>query len=277
MSRLEQKGSFYSTMKNDQTDQNDTACNCPMDYVVANFGASKLSLLGCKLEARSSSAHATAYFGNCSYSGQLQEINTHHNLDINMASSLHSFPNDIAAWRQRLFAVEEEVVLSAADFTSIWPYVDNIWSVQQSSRSKSNCFTRWFLCRLHRAKDHQSATEEHRGKRAKSAHTAIGCGMRISVAERPDGSVLIKRAGKCTAEHLHTLEYSDRYKRNSALHGLAAEQVALGYKVAQIYRNLAAMDRPAARQQLHDAGGKFLTLKDVHNAAQAATVNAPDI
>ncbi len=80
--------------------------------------------------------------------------------------------------------------------------------------------------------------------------------------------VTVTRMGDCL-EHAHALEDSDRWKRPSHFRSVAAAQVANGYKVAEVARNLRAVDRPADRTALHAAGGHWLSLKDVHNASAA--------
>ena len=50
---------------------------------------------------------------------------------------------------------------------------------------------------------------------------------------------------------------------------LAADEVANGYKTADMARNLRGVDRLANRQALDSAGGHYLSLKDVHNASAA--------
>ena len=77
--------------------------------------------------------------------------------------------------------------------------------------------------------------------------------------------------------HLHTLDDSDRIKRSSAFLQLAASEVAKGYKVAEVSRNMQAMDRPKDRIQLAAAGGTWLNLKDIHNASSAWKKDNPDI
>lgn len=71
------------------------------------------------------------------------------------------------------------------------------------------------------------------------------------------------------SEHAHTLDDSDRFKRPSVFRGLAAREVANGYTVAEVSRNIRAMHRPEDRKALFAAGGRWLTSKDVANACAA--------
>ena len=89
------------------------------------------------------------------------------------------------------------------------------------------------------------------------------------------GSVTVQRIGT-GVEHLHSLEDSDRWKRPSFVRQVAAREVANGYPVANVARNLRGVDRPKDRQALQEAGGHWLSLKDVHNAGAAWKKENPD-
>ncbi len=61
--------------------------------------------------------------------------------------------------------------------------------------------------------------------------------------------VTVSRTGQCS-KHAHSLEELDCRKRPSHFQDLAAVQVASGYLVADVARNLRAEDRPADRKAL---------------------------
>ena len=89
------------------------------------------------------------------------------------------------------------------------------------------------------------------------------------------GSVTVERIGN-GEEHLHTLEDSDRWKRPSWVHCVAAREVANGYWMADVARNLHGVDRPADRKVLQEAGGHWTSLKNIHNAGAAWKKQNPD-
>ncbi len=159
-------------------------------------------------------------------------------------SALFEFPPAVASLRPRFFAVEDDFVLTADDFRTYWPYVDNIWSSVGAPASLKAGRTAYYRCRLHATKDWVPEGEGKKvRRRMKPSRTAIGCGMRMRVVTNGD-CVTVSRTGVCT-EHVHTLEDSDRWKRPSHFRELAAAQVASGYKVADVARNLRGVDRPA--------------------------------
>lgn len=179
--------------------------------------------------------------------------------------NIYNAPDNIAAIRKELFEVEQTITLSAEQYNSYWPYVDNIWSSKGTPRNtKEGTIVEYFRCRCHPVKEHVPENEGRR-KRQKSSHDALGCEMRIRVVKSLN-IVTIDRTGKCLC-HIHTLEDIDLRKRPSTFRDLAAIEVAKNYTVAEVARNLRAVDRPDDRKLLTDAGGWHLSLKDVHNAS----------
>ncbi|SLM33896.1 MULE transposase domain, partial [Lasallia pustulata] len=82
---------------------------------------------------------------------------------------------------------------------------------------------------------------------------------------RHAGNVSVNRVGK-VLEHIHSLDDCDRFKRPSVFRVLAVREVANGYSVAVVAKNLRAVNHSEDRKKLFAAGGKWLTSKDVHNA-----------
>ncbi|KAA6411861.1 MAG: hypothetical protein FRX48_04011 [Lasallia pustulata] len=104
-------------------------------------------------------------------------------------------------------------------------------------------------------------------ERQKPSHTAIGCPVSMRVV-RHRGSVTVDCVSKAQ-KHNHSLDDCDRFKRPSVFRVLAAREVANGYAVAEVAKNLRAVNRSEDRKKLFAAGGKWLTAKDVHNACTA--------
>ena len=58
-------------------------------------------------------------------------------------------PAELDSMRLRLFHLEEPVYLSAEEFETYWPYVDNVWSYHGKRDTKTECKT-IYRCRLSR-------------------------------------------------------------------------------------------------------------------------------
>lgn len=44
-------------------------------------------------------------------------------------------PEDLGAWRQRLFSLPDEMnILSPEEFETYWPYVSNVWSLNKHAK-----------------------------------------------------------------------------------------------------------------------------------------------
>ncbi|MCJ1302905.1 2,5-diamino-6-(ribosylamino)-4(3H)-pyrimidinone 5'-phosphate reductase [Hypocenomyce scalaris] len=183
-------------------------------------------------------------------------------------SALHAHPPNIGAVRERLFALGETVRLAAADFEAYWPYIDNLWSSTGTPRTNEGCKTEYFCCRLHTTENWKPRGGGKRVReRQKPSHTAIGCPMRMRVVHAA-GVVTVDRVGESPG-HAHALEDSDCYKQPSVFCALATREVANGYSVAEVARNLRGVNCPADRAALYAAEGRWLSLKDIHNACAA--------
>ena len=93
-------------------------------------------------------------------------------------------------------------------------------------------------------------------ERQKPSHTAIGCPVSMRVV-RHRGSVTVDCISKAQ-KHNHSLDDCDRFKRPSVFRVLAAREVANGYAVAEVAKNLRAVNRSEDRKKLFAAGGKCL-------------------
>ena len=179
---------------------------------------------------------------------------------------LHEYPPNIEAVHARLFALKEPVILTVIEFEACWPHVDNVWKSTGTVRVVGERRTEYFCC--HRAPKEDWKPQGGRKrvqKRQKLSHSAIGCSVTMRVA-RHAGIVTVERLGEGEASgHVHTLDDSDRFKRPTVFRALAAREVANGYPVAEVARNLRGVNRPADRRALFAAGGRWLSLKDVHN------------
>ena len=181
------------------------------------------------------------------------------------SQNLYSFPPDLPAWRQRLFNCDQSempLTLSAEQWASYWPYVDNAWSRKEVSLDHR---TEYFRCRRWRSETKSSRPVEA-AIRKKKTRPAVKCRMAIKVTHQYSGDVIISRGRECGDSHLDTLDEADQAKIPSVFKDLAAKQVAKGYAIADIARNLRGVDNPELRAAIQQAGGKWMSRQDVRNA-----------
>ena len=67
-------------------------------------------------------------------------------------SALLSNPEGLGEWRQRLFALEEEVFMTEEQYQEIWPYVDNVWRKHETKKDAADKrgFRDVYRCRVAR-------------------------------------------------------------------------------------------------------------------------------
>ena len=190
-------------------------------------------------------------------------------------ATMHNLPPSIATVRSQIFCIDSTVVLSKTDWDLYWPYCDNIWSLaRQNTNKEKTKVTSYYDCRLHPTNDHvPEGSGKSLRKRQKPSRTAIGCPIKMKVIRHEDFVEMI-RVGSATV-HNHDLDTSDREKRPSIFRKTAADEVSKGYKVSEVTRNTRAVDRSLDRAALQEAGGHWLSLKDVHKASASWKLNNP--
>ena len=77
--------------------------------------------------------------------------------------------------------------------------------------------------------------------------------------------------------HNQDLQEINAAKCNTAVGGLAAKEVAKGYKPSHVHRNLRGITCEGNRQILKAAGGFNLALKAVHNTGKSWLTTNKDI
>lgn len=199
-----------------------------------------------------------------------------------LQTSFFDNPPRLAAVRQRLFEVQEQIELSAADFQRYWPYVDNVWVRQRTTTSnRGQTTTEYYMCRLKRpttkAKEKAPAPD---GKKSRKKMTREGgtCQMQLKVV-RFEGAysscTITRMAGQdetLSHTHTHDLEYIDSIKRNTVVMNTARQEAIKGYLPSSVYAKL-----QEEREALEEAGGKYLTVTDIRNAQHSWRVENPDI
>ncbi|OIW34973.1 hypothetical protein CONLIGDRAFT_567755 [Coniochaeta ligniaria NRRL 30616] len=172
-------------------------------------------------------------------------------------------PPHLAEWRQRLFDLEEMVVMTNTEFETYFPHIDNVYSHRSTQRYKRKSFvSSYWDCRLKgRPPGTPKSTDPNKKKRKRQGRGLDLCDVKIKIVEYgapsatasstedlPEevlsvfggdrehggkvwtvqrvcgfGPVERKGAGIAPASHKHGLEKSDEIKKNSVLRWVAAQ------------------------------------------------------
>lgn len=185
-------------------------------------------------------------------------------------NSLYEFPSDVKAKRELLFNPCDHLTLSQEQWDLYWPYIDNAWSRSASETNAKGHRVEYYRCRQWRKETHPPPSGEDESaqmrKRQKVVRHALGCGMKILCTHIDDGEVIITRGKKCPDGHIDSLEDADKAKLPSAFVKVAAAEVKKGHKVATVAHVVSGADDPEQRAAVADAGGRWLSRQDVHNA-----------
>ena len=164
----------------------------------------------------------------------------------NIMAGLINASAELPAWRERLFAIHEPVMLSHSEFETYWPYVDNIWSKKrQGPVNKASERVVYYIYRLGRkentpwsqenASKGLSSVKKHRNKPIRMGET---CRARLKVTVGPGETPVYRLEQQDGIEHSHSLQYSDALKTNSALMSVAAAESSKNYSPAIIIQAL---------------------------------------
>jgi hypothetical protein len=93
-------------------------------------------------------------------------------------SALLNNPSDLSAWRQTLFYLSREVVLTADDFNKLWDYVSNFWTKRVYGKQKGLEREDIYYCRFYLSKMPKSQSN---GIRSKGIRVANPCGMKLKM------------------------------------------------------------------------------------------------
>lgn len=53
-------------------------------------------------------------------------------------SNVLGLPDDLQKWREMLFSVEQPVTLTAEEYDTYWPYVNNVWHFKDKNPPRKN-------------------------------------------------------------------------------------------------------------------------------------------
>ncbi|KAF4632420.1 hypothetical protein G7Y89_g5704 [Cudoniella acicularis] len=104
-------------------------------------------------------------------------------------------PPNLAEWRQRLFNVDEMIILSEEQFETYFPHVDNVYSHRSTQRYKRKPFvSHYWDCRLKgRPPGTPKSDDPNKKKRKRTARERDLCDVKIKITEYFPGAML--RAG----------------------------------------------------------------------------------
>src|SRR5436190_536621 len=145
-----------------------------------------------------------------------------------LSSTLLTLPPDLVDMRSRFFSPDASISLTRDEFDRLWPYMDNIYTLStRNPPTKDGTRSVYYNCRLFRTKDYTPVDIAKR-QRNRSCRTAIGCTAKLKVVFYTTSRVEVSRLG--SGLHNHDLTKIDAVKCNTAIHELAAGEIAKGYK-----------------------------------------------
>ncbi|TAQ87910.1 hypothetical protein B7494_g3753 [Chlorociboria aeruginascens] len=101
-------------------------------------------------------------------------------------------PPNLAEWRQKLFNVDEMITLSAEEFETYFPHVDNVYSHRSTQRYKRKPFvSHYWDCRLKgRPPGTPKSDDPNKKKRKRTARQRDLCDVKIKITEYFPGAML---------------------------------------------------------------------------------------
>ncbi|KAK7632175.1 glutathione S-transferase [Phyllosticta citricarpa] len=115
-------------------------------------------------------------------------------------------PPGLAAWRNRLFHLDETVVMTEDQYKTYWPHVDNIYSHRSTQRYKRKPFVSHYMdCRLKgRPSGTPKSDDPLKKKRKRVARERDLCDVKIRVTEYEPGAATPEAVGQLTEQVVNT-------------------------------------------------------------------------
>ncbi|KAH6895184.1 hypothetical protein B0T10DRAFT_477324 [Thelonectria olida] len=109
-----------------------------------------------------------------------------------LCSRLVLDPPDLDAWREKLFNVDETIVLTHEQFETYFPHVDNVYSHRSTQRYKRKPFvSHYWDCRMKgRPPGTPKSDDPNKKKRKRSARERDLCDVKIKITEYLPGAQL---------------------------------------------------------------------------------------
>ncbi|EEQ85623.1 hypothetical protein RJZ56_005338 [Blastomyces dermatitidis] len=100
-------------------------------------------------------------------------------------------PPDLKKWRERLFNVEDTIVLSEEEFQTYFPHIDNVYSHRSTQKYKRKLFvSHYWDCRLKgRPPGTPKSRDPNKKKRKRTARERDLCDVKIKITEYFPGAL----------------------------------------------------------------------------------------
>ncbi|KAI0136291.1 hypothetical protein BJ170DRAFT_688758 [Xylariales sp. AK1849] len=101
-------------------------------------------------------------------------------------------PPDLAAWREKLFSVDETILLSNEEFETYFPHIDNVYSHRSTQKYKRKPFvSHYWDCRMKgRPPGTPKSDDPTKKKRKRNARERDLCDVKIKITEYYPGATL---------------------------------------------------------------------------------------
>ncbi|KAK5169321.1 uncharacterized protein LTR77_005296 [Saxophila tyrrhenica] len=219
----------------------------------------------------------------------------------NMRLEYHPLPPNIDEVREKLYKLEQPILLNSQQYADYWPHITNVYGRQiQPVEQANGSMLEYWECRNNRKrrlKGRPPPKEPQKRKRTIKTHlleTDKACGMRFRVlyfvkhanTDENHSSGLdscrcvpewvhLQRTGRVESlniQHNHSLESMDRFKRSDAIVFYAALKVQEGgYMYAAVRRWIMEKFGSATKQIEH------LSISDIANASRFWRQQNPEL
>ncbi|OAQ91558.1 glutathione transferase [Purpureocillium lilacinum] len=147
-------------------------------------------------------------------------------------------PPNLQAWREKLFAVDETLVLTNEQFEVYFPHVDNIYSHRSTQRYKRKPFiSHYYDCRMKgRPPGTPKSDDPNKKKRKRVARERDLCDVKIRITEYFPGAFLDRDTAAAAAAAAATGNAAVLTAGAGAATGVAAQVVPEGQRFWAIQR-----------------------------------------
>lgn len=174
-----------------------------------------------------------------------------------MTEALTLISPEILEWRDKVFSLESEVVMTREIYDIVWPLVDSVYTFRQKDKMNGNATVQVSKgeCRLRKSRKSSTAKETTvSGKRRNRAHKQGSCNLGIRIDKfLEEGIVKIRRMNDDM--HTHDIETSFKWKKNSFLKDLCRAERRKGHSTGEILNILKNQATPDVAGKMKAIGG----------------------
>ncbi|KAF2197088.1 hypothetical protein GQ43DRAFT_444542 [Delitschia confertaspora ATCC 74209] len=107
-------------------------------------------------------------------------------------------PSNLEEWRERLFHVNDTIILTEDEFQTYFPHIDNVYSHRSTQRHKRKRFvSHYWDCRLKgRPPGTKKSTDPEKKKRKRVARERDLCDVKIKITEYSDPAEFTEQTGQ---------------------------------------------------------------------------------